>query len=410
MEYKNKSLVLFEVVANEDDPSKAKFKILPGQELPVSYTAGGETKPYYLSVTREDKEKYAKTIGSVVVVDGVGYNDTIKFYAQKGKLEPFADSVTDPKVEAHISTHGGKTMTTEEREEAKKKAEAEAKRLAAEAKNHIVTIPPMHEDVIMTKEDWSTITGAVLSDLYVMLLGPTGCGKSVTAGAIAEALGMKFYAFNFAAAGKPKKYFVGGLQADPAKGTYFVPSEFYTAFTSEEPTLIFLDEITRSPDPDAENYVLRITDKTDPHIYNEDEGIRVQRGKGVRFIAAGNMGMNYTGTKSLDGAFKNRFIQHMMDYLPEQDEIKLVLKKYPYAKRENVERLVKIANLSRQAEKEKSISSSLSTRQVENFAKMVQAGFSIQHVVHKVVLPSFVNGTVDEREDFKNIMQGKGLI
>ena len=60
-------------------------------------------------------------------------------------------------------------------------------------------------------------------------------------------MGMEYFAFDMGQAFKPKKMFVGGLIIGDDGKTKAVRSEFFKAFVSTKPTLIFLDELTRTP-------------------------------------------------------------------------------------------------------------------------------------------------------------------
>ena len=223
------------------------------------------------------------------------------------------------------------------------------------------------------------------------MLGPKGCGKTLTAKAVAEALGYEFHAFNLGQAFKPKKFFVGGLGANE-QGTYFIPSEFYNAFCSDKPTLIFLDEITRTP-AQAANFIMTITDRKQSYIYNEDEGKRVMRGKNVRFMAAGNMGMEYVDTRTMDGAFKDRFTPFHLDYMTEKQEINFLKGKFPYAKVGDITKLVQCAGIVRKACESGSISQSISTRKLEDLTAYLQGGFEFK-IVNEMFTSIFVNGNV----------------
>ena len=64
---------------------------------------------------------------------------------------------------------------------------------------------------------------------------------------LADAMEMDYFGFDMGQAFKPKKMFVGGLVIGDEGKTLAVRSEFFKAFTSDRPTLIFLDELTRIP-------------------------------------------------------------------------------------------------------------------------------------------------------------------
>ncbi len=112
---------------------------------------------------------------------------------------------------------------------------------------------------------WNLICTSAKIDKYILLLGPKGCGKTETAKQLAAATGMELVSFNMGAAFKPKQMFAGMLQAENGD-TVFIESEFLKAFQSETPTLIFLDELTRTPQV-ATNYLMTILDRNQSYIY-----------------------------------------------------------------------------------------------------------------------------------------------
>lgn len=387
--------VLAEIV---DTPSKKRIQVLNGFGIPTDLVSG----------PRAQRDAFSN--GEIVILDvKKDESGELGYYMQSSELKKFADSKDDKKVKDYIASFGaGSAVDSEDAEPEVELTDEEKKKWEDEKKKHLIKCPAVPKDTIeIEKSLWNQITGCVQLDKYPLVLGPKGCGKSIAAQAVAQALGMEYYGFNMGQAFKPKKMFVGGLAADAEKGTYFVPSEFYTAFTNKKPTLIFLDEITRVP-AQAANYLMTILDRRQSYIYNEDEGERVLRGKDVRFIAAGNIGMQYTDTRTQDGAFMDRFIKIQLKYLPEAKEVAFLNKKFPYAEKADLEKLVRAANIVRKAEENQSISTSISTRQLEDIAAFLQAGFKYEHT-QEIFLNNFVNGNIDERSEVRNLLQGAGL-
>lgn len=107
---------------------------------------------------------------------------------------------------------------------------------------------------------------------------------------LADAMEMDYFGFDMGQAFKPKKMFVGGLVIGDEGKTLAVRSEFFKAFTSDRPTLIFLDELTRIPMV-AANFLMTILDRRQSYLYDEDSGVRYNKGTNVQFVAAGNTGL-----------------------------------------------------------------------------------------------------------------------
>jgi nitric oxide reductase NorQ protein len=267
-------------------------------------------------------------------------------------------------------------------------------------------IPPIPSNLYINKVTWSILSISINKGKYPILLGPKGCGKTEAAESIAKALNMDFRPFSLGAAFKPKQFFAGMLHATEA-GTEFLKSDFLTAFEAKVPTLIFLDEATRVPQA-ASNYLMTILDRKQNYVYVEELGKRIYKGENVHFVSAGNIGMQYTDTRTLDGAFMDRLVKLWVDYLPPKEELELVLKKVPNAPSSSVTRLIAWANICREKEKSGDLSTGVSTRQVIDMADFLAAGISLDEIYSEVFMYLFVNGQQDEREHVKTFIAGSG--
>lgn len=250
--------------------------------------------------------------------------------------------------------------------------------------------PPKHSpDLCIPQQKWEFLCHTLYLKKYPFLLGPKGCGKSSVAMELADAMKMEYFAFDMGQAFKPKKMFLGGLIIGDEGKTQAIRSEFFKAFTSDRPTLIFLDELTRIPMV-AANFLMTILDRRQSYFYDEDSGIRYNKGKDVLFIAAGNTGFAYVSTQRLDSAFEDRFIKVQLSYLTPGEEAALVRQRYPAVKAAVAQQLAEVARLLRQAEQKEALTVSLSTRQVLDAAAYLQLGYSIREVVEEVILTNYV--------------------
>lgn len=256
--------------------------------------------------------------------------------------------------------------------------------------NTLFFTPPKHSrDLCIPQLKWEFLCHTLYLKKYPFLLGPKGCGKSSVAMELAEAMEMDFYAFDMGQAFKPKKMFLGGLVIGDEGKTMAVRSEFFKAFVSERPTLIFLDELTRIPMV-AANFLMTILDRKQSYLYDEDSGIRYNKGENVLFVAAGNMGFAYVSTQRLDSAFEDRFIKVKLDYLTTDEETTLICERYPAVKPTAAAQLAEIAHLLRQAERKEALTVALSTRQVLDAAAYMQLGYSLREVVEEVILTNYI--------------------
>ena len=234
--------------------------------------------------------------------------------------------------------------------------------------------PPKHSlDLCISQPVWEFLCHTLYLKKYPFLLGPKGCGKSSVAMELADAMGMEFHAFDMGQAFKPKKMFLGGLVIGDNGKTVAVRSEFFNAFISDKPTLIFLDELTRIPMV-AANFLMTILDRRQSYLYDEDSGVRYNKGEDVLFIAAGNTGFAYVSTQRLDSAF----------------EAALIRQRYSSVKPAEAAKLAEVAALLRQAEQKEVLTVALSTRQVLDAAAYLPLGYSLREVVEKVILTNYL--------------------
>lgn len=250
--------------------------------------------------------------------------------------------------------------------------------------------PPKHSrDLCIPQRKWEFLCHTLYLKKYPFLLGPKGCGKSSVAMELADAMKMDYFAFDMGQAFKPKKMFLGGLIIGEEGKTAAIRSEFFKAFTSERPTLIFLDELTRIPMV-AANFLMTILDRRQSYLYDEDSGVRYNKGENVLFVAAGNTGFAYVSTQRLDSAFEDRFIKVQLGYLSPDEEVTLMMQRYPSVKEAAARQLADIARLLRQAEQKEALTVSLSTRQVLDAAAYLQLGYTLREVVEEVILTNYV--------------------
>ncbi len=275
-------------------------------------------------------------------------------------------------------------------------------RHAASATPVSVGSVPIPSNLYIDQKVWDFIITTIRIGKYPLFIGPKGCGKTETGYSVAEALGYQFFTINCGSLFKPKLSLIGSMQASEGT-TYMVDSEFMTYFTSDKPTIIFLDELSRIPAA-AANYMMTILDRKQSYIYIEEQGKRVYKGKDVIFVAAANFGIEYTDTRQQDGAFLDRFIKFYVDYLSEDKEISLVLLKIPKIRRDDASRLTKII---RKCRANKDLGTSVSTRQLLDMAEYLVNGFTVAEIAEHILLNIFINGSDDRRVEVEQFLNAE---
>ncbi len=188
------------------------------------------------------------------------------------------------------------------------------------------------------------------SGLNILLDGPQGCGKTVLAQSIAESLGMEFVLFNCGAVVEATD-FLATIQVRASETgqpiTDFIKTEFLIALeeAAEHPGrrhLVFLDEFNRCQES-ARNVLMPALDAT-RRLYHPIENRFIPITDNVQFIAAVNRGSEFSGTFGIDAAQLDRFAPVQMDYLPPDDEVKLLPARHPELSKNMVKLIVDIGD------------------------------------------------------------------
>lgn len=273
------------------------------------------------------------------------------------------------------------------------KAYAKAPKIVAESPVKVEppiweTIEPP-EDFYVERPVWNQMVYSTLTGKNVLLIGPSGSGKSELVYALAARCGAALEAFNFGAMSEARSSLIGLSQYDPSKGTWFQPSRFVKAVSSENLTIVLLDELTRA-DRAAFNIILPLLDRQGYLALDEAEsGQVVRKGSKVCFMSTANVGMEYTGTDAMDKALKDRHSCVIeMDFPPPDEEIK-ILQKRSKIDSKGAELLVKIASTQRRRAKTGEFLESISTRMLIATAEQVGENFPIKQAVQFCITNHF---------------------
>ena len=261
----------------------------------------------------------------------------------------------------------------------------------------------------MSELKWKYLIRSAVRGKNIMMTGQAGCGKTLSAKSLVNALDRPNFYFNLGATQDPRSTLIGNVHYNKKLGTYFSESLFVKAIQTPN-AVVLLDELTRAH-PDAWNILMTVLDQGQRYLrLDEQDGqATINVADGVTFIATANIGNEYTATRQLDKALMDRFTVIEMDLLNEEEESGLLKYMFPSLDSEILDTVAKIANLTRIESTTESprIDSGISTRTSVEIAGLLFDGFSLLESADITIYPQYDNsGGVDSERTFvKQIVQ-----
>jgi len=263
---------------------------------------------------------------------------------------------------------------------------------------------------LMMKElKWKYLVRSAVRGKNIMMTGAAGCGKTMAAKALVNALDKPDFYFNLGATQDPRGTLIGNTHFEDGKGTYFSESLFVKAISTPN-AVILLDELSRAH-PDAWNILMTVLDYGQRYLrLDEKDGqSTIKVAENVTFIATANIGNEYTSTRQLDKALMDRFTIVEMDLLNESEESDLLNYMFPNVDSTVLGNVAKIASLTRSESSSDTarIPSGISTRTTVELCGLLYDGFSLEEAAEVSIYPQYDNtGGVDSERTFvKQIVQ-----
>jgi len=265
------------------------------------------------------------------------------------------------------------------------------------------------KSLMLSELKWKYLIRSAVRGKNIMMAGPAGCGKTMAAKALVNALDRPEYYFNLGATQDPRATLIGNVTFDREKGTAFSESLFVKAIQTPN-AIILMDELSRAH-PDAWNILMTVLDEGQRYLRLDEaeDQATIRVADGVTFIATANVGNQYTATRVMDKALLDRFTIIEMDTLDATQEFDLLHMLFPLVDSKALEGIGEIAALSRQeaGNEVPRIDSGISTRTSVAVASLMFDGFTLAEASEITIYPQYSqDGGVDsERTFMKQLVQ-----
>ncbi len=268
------------------------------------------------------------------------------------------------------------------------------------------------KELIISDLKWKYLVRAVLRSKNVMIVGPSGCAKTMAAKCVAEALNRPCEKFNIGSTQDARATLIGNTTYKKEVGTVFHKSAFIRAITTPN-MIVVLDEFTRGTH-DAWNILMTVTDPTQRclRLDEDNDSAVISVADGVTFIATANIGNEYTATKVLDKASARRFpVKLEMSPLSGKELKKLfgILFKMRTPEEEHLmNTLSEVSDdLIAQCKIEGApISTYISPANMVEMAELVLDGFTLEEIAEAAIYTEYPEEDADgERAFVKSILQ-----
>ena len=261
----------------------------------------------------------------------------------------------------------------------------------------------------MNELKWKYLMRSGMRGKNIMMTGPAGSGKTMSAKALVNALDRPDFYFNLGATQDPRATLIGNTHFNKEQGTYFSEALFVKAIQTPN-AVILLDELSRAH-PDAWNILMTVLDSGQRYLRLDEASTQatINVADGVTFIATANIGNEYTSTRVMDKALMDRFTIIEMELLSKEDEAELLKYMFPLVKIKHLENIAAITEMTRKEcnNEESRLSAPVSTRTSVEIASLLYDGFTLQEAADITIYPQYsTDGGVDsERTFIKQIVQ-----
>lgn len=231
-------------------------------------------------------------------------------------------------------------------------------------------------------------------------------GRSVARVNAAHGLSLRLFRMDCATITDPQKWF--GRREVDKDGTRYEKSDFIKAV--EEGCVVQLDEVNRLH-PTLHNGIMSLFDGSNA-VHLSDLNVTVERHPETVFIATANQGVQYGATHRMDAAMRERFPYTIERPFPPASAEADVLVSRTGCDRDGADRLVKVAQKSRDLFASGDLRSPVSTRTLIFAAYLVASGMSEKEALSLTAQQMYdpdangIAGSESDRMKFQAVMKG----
>ena len=264
-------------------------------------------------------------------------------------------------------------------------------------------------ELFMSDIKWKYLVRSAMRGKNIMMVGPSGAGKTMATKYLGAALQRQDFYFNLGATQDPRSTLIGNVNFSKEDGTYFSEALFVKAIQTENANIV-LDELSRAH-PEAWNILMPVLDPNQRYLRLDEKvgSPTIKVAAGVCFIATANIGTEYTATRVIDRAIMDRFITIEMEQLSDVEECKLLQLKYPNVTKKALQQVAEIAATTRREciSDSPKLTNCISTRASIEAAGLLYDGFTLAEAAEVAFYPYFsADGGIDSERTFvKQIVQ-----
>jgi nitric oxide reductase NorQ protein len=382
----------FETVNETNKYGIPRMRLLPGQFVPDGKGGfvGGDTDYNVQSDTAPRKANPIGTIFASKVVDtqktplgksfyATGENNIITI--NRGISKDIADAYN-----SYIKNVGGTPLDEEEPAPGAAAGAPKPKSLIDSLEDKYPLPTVASHGFYVDRELWRTLLFNIEKGYNTMLVGESGTGKTELCILLGAVSGQTVDVFDMAAKQDPIASLIGVHRFDGGRSV-FDRADF--TFGLERAGIMVLDELPRAP-MNTNNILFPVLDsrrelKMDI-ASSELRSIKVH--PECRFIATANEGYRYTGNNVLDQALKERFQITQVDFMPEINEIQVLMARTGITHKD-AGVIVKCARQIRDLVNKDELNQGVSVRHSLYAASLYAGGFSLVRSMEKAFLPMY---------------------